>query len=90
MPNRAHLARIVAAAALAAATLGVPAGAANAVTRDPCSDIRNKERADRVGGLTYDAQEDTWTFGDPLPPLPLSDPVVPVDYDGTLGDRTQC
>jgi hypothetical protein len=54
MPTRARLARMVAAAALAAATLGVPASTASAQPRDYCSDMRNKERADRNGEITQD------------------------------------
>jgi hypothetical protein len=96
MPAHARLARIVAAAALAAATLGVPATTASAQPRDHCSDTRNKERADRNGGITQDitvpildAQgnviseaEMTIIYGDPLP--------LGEGYEETFGRDALC
>ena len=97
MPTHARLARIVAAAALAAATLGVPAGTAGAQPRDYCSDMRNKERADRNGGITQDISDTTvdaqgnvidqvdWGTLDYGEPLPLGD-----GYEETFGRDALC
>jgi hypothetical protein len=97
MPTHARLARMLAAAALAAATLGVPATTASAQPRDYCSDTRNKERADRNGGITQDISTTTqdahgnvidqvdWGTLDYGEPLPLGE-----GYEETFGRNAPC
>lgn len=70
------------AVAAVVALSAVPVGAANAQPRNFCSDMVNKQRADRNGGITQDVGEIEIRYGDPLP--------LPEGYQETFGRDAAC